>query len=232
MSKKIILILASAIIVFTSSASLFSGDKNSPARSESDTLSRKKIYKKFDLEKAPDIKYPNFEIDCGSYKYGNLTLLFGRYIIEPYLKTSEYNYGYRLLALNQKNELVFESDGSGDGRTFYPDFYKLDNNSPILILVEISDEGGSGGNLIFSIKNDTIKIIGFINLAVFHSNGFETSMADISEVMTIEQIGDSLRFEFNADTLAHDPLGINEIHIKAKDWYYLYDNKTLKLIKK
>jgi len=43
MSKKIILILASAIIVFTSSASLFSGDKNSPARSESDTLNRKKF---------------------------------------------------------------------------------------------------------------------------------------------------------------------------------------------
>jgi hypothetical protein len=49
MSKKIILILASAIIVFTSSASLFSGDKNSPSLSESDTLNRKKIYKKFDV---------------------------------------------------------------------------------------------------------------------------------------------------------------------------------------
>lgn len=234
MSKKKILILASALIVYSGSTSLFSGDqKLTPASVyKSDTISKRKLYRQFNLEEAPISSYPNFVKSCGSYKYGNLILLFGHYINEPYSETDKYNCGYRLLAINHKNELIFESYGSGTTRTFYPVFYKLDSKSPILVLVDHSDEGGSWGNQVFSIMDGVVKEIGFIRLAVFHSNGFETILDDISEVMTIEQIGDTLRFDFNADTLEHISSDASPHYIKAKDWYYLYDNKTLKLIKK
>ena len=124
------------------------------------------------------------------------------------------------------------SRGALDSRSFNPVFFKLDDHSPIFLLIELGDEGGTWGNDVYTISGNTIKDIGWIDLAIPEKNDFELTFYDISEYTEISKFGNIYRFDFKADTITFDPLGRNQKNLNAKEWYYLYDNDTLKLIKK
>jgi hypothetical protein len=195
-----------------------------------DTTKSQKYFK-YNPEKISTISYPNF-VSVLTYRVNGLTLLFGRYRTEPKELSEKKDVGRRLLVLNDKNEIVFMSKGAQDSRSFYPVFFKSDDYSPIFLLIEVGDEGGSWGNLVFTISGNNIKDIGSIDLAIPHKQDFELTFYDISEYTEISKFDNMYRFDFKADTIAFDPLGRNEKNLDAKEWYYLYDNKTLKLMKK
>jgi hypothetical protein len=168
-----------------------------------------------------------------AYKYDELTYIFGSYSQRPdNLPENDYD-GIRLLVIDSDNKMIFRSKGSADSYSLTPTFYMLDNKSPIFILAEIGDEGGSWGNVVFMIQNNRVKSIGNINLAVpKKEDDLTTSVSNIGEFTRIIKKGKEFQFDFDVDTVYFDPLGANEKAYDGRKIHYLYDNKSFRLIEK
>ncbi|MCK9304344.1 MAG: hypothetical protein M0P27_02985 [Bacteroidales bacterium] len=229
MLKNFLILIIAIIPVITSHSGInnYSPDTLTPT----DTTKSQK-YIKYSPEEIPKLSYQNF-VSFLTHKVNDLTLLFGSYRPELKEHSEKKDFGQRLLVFNDKNEIVFTSIGAQDSRSFYPSYFKSDDLSPIFLLVELGDEGGTWGNLVFTISGNTIKYIGSIDLAIPEKNDCELTYYDISEYTEISKSGNKYRFDFKADTITYKPLRSDyEKNINAKEWYYLYDNDTLKLMKK
>jgi hypothetical protein len=192
---------------------------------------KSELYRRFEPKNPHNASYPGFEVSRGAYKLSGLTLLFGSYV-DDFKNGTLNDYGFRLIALNAKGEIVFKSSGALDSRSYEPIFFKLDSKSPFFILVENGDESGSYGNNVFSVSDGVIKELGYMELSVFKRQPGEFVYNNIGEVTEIVKRGNSFRFNFNADTIIYDHGGKNGKYLQAKNSYYLYENNDFKFLEK
>jgi len=188
-------------------------------------------YSKIRVKEIQEKSYPNINY-LQTFQYNDLTLLFGSYQSEPKNLSKNDFGGYRLFVMNTKGDLLFRSKGAGDSRSFSPQFYKLNDSSPVFILVELGDEGGSWGNNVYSILGDEVKDIGNLNIAKQKIVDGYFSFINIGEFTQICKIGKSFQFNFHTDSVTYDPNGKDEKSLDGKKWHYIYDEKTFKLTKK
>jgi len=199
--------------------------------SDNNTKNKCQEYSIFKVKRISENSYPNFDY-LQTFQYNDLTLLFGSYQSEPKNLPKDDFGGFRLLVINAKGELLFRSKGAGDSQSFSPKFYKFNDSSPVFILVEIGDEGGSWGNNVYSIIGNEVKDVGMIELAKPQSIDGEFSFENIAEFTHIYKLDNSFQFDFNTDSVTYDPNGKNEKKLDGKKWHYIYDNKTFKLTEK
>lgn len=187
------------------------------------------LYKQISIDSLVNVSYKDFDVH-NSYRYKHIKLLFGAFksqLDELSEHDTEPDSGLRLLVLDQNDKLIFRSKGQYDSNILKPKFYRLDDQSPIIILAEIGNEY-SWGNIIFSMDEKGVKEIGEIDLA-----GINTQLneyADISKVTKIEKVGNNLIFRFDSDSVIVNPGGRNEKVVASKGYRYIYNGKDFKVV--
>lgn len=183
-------------------------------------------YIKFTPSEISSISYPNFDF-LATYQYKDLTLLFGSYQSEPFPKD---DYGNRLIVLDAEKKLIFRSRGAFDSRSFWPDFYKLNDYSPVFMVVEEGDEGGSWGLVIFAIVGQEVKQIGSVRFVIPKNQAFRDFQFDyIGDSTQIYKTDNKYKFDFQVDSVTNGQYGENVKIIKSK-LHYIYDNTEYKKV--
>jgi hypothetical protein len=190
------------------------------------------FYTPFKIDTLNDFLLKDFNI-YESYQYdNNFKLLFGSYTVagEPISKhETPDDLGNRLIVLDKNNNQVFRSKGQMDSYILRPKFYKLDSKSPVLILAEIGTEY-SWGNIVFSLNKNGIKELGMIELAGINLE--RDDYDNIAEYIKIAKKGNTIHFQFEADSVIVDPGGRKEKVIAANQISYIYDGHEFKCIYK
>jgi len=136
-----------------------------------------------------------------AYRVGGLRLLFGHANDgQPSEIDSESDWGLRLLAFNDRSQLVFRSRGAFDSRSFWARFFASSDNKQVLILCELGDEMGSMGAVVFLVEMETSKIfeIGHV------SEPYDTELWHgpvVSDIIDIQRVDNTLVFSFTTDHL-------------------------------
>ncbi|MNU77861.1 hypothetical protein D3C71_674440 [compost metagenome] len=183
-------------------------------------------YHEFQPDTASGIAFKGFEIEA-SYQINSLYFLTGNYeypdgkIVYP---NTEADWGDRLLVVDKKHKIRYQSKGAGDVYLFEPHFYKNRQNDKIFIICQAAFEYYCGGD-VFLLENDQIKSLGTIDIS---GKDLETSLIDIVQ---IKERNNKTIFTFNSDSLVFSPGGEKESLIKNNNLRYMYDGKTFKFVK-
>lgn len=177
-------------------------------------------YFEFMPDTIPNFKLNNFDIDC-AYQLDSKKIVAGYdRKADP---NSEKDWGDKLLLLNNKNEILFKSDGVGDVYLFEPHFYKNLETNKIIIICQLGFEYYFGGK-VFVYENGEITSIGTLGL---EGDDPEKSLVNIVE---INEKDNEIVFTFKSDSLILAP-DSEDILIKNTGVKYIYKNKQLIFIK-
>ncbi|WP_223607636.1 hypothetical protein [Chryseobacterium sp. OSA05B] len=182
-------------------------------------------YTEFKPEKISDLKIKGFDIEQAFSVEGN-KIVSGNFQFTDgkiTLPDTEEDFGKRLLLLNHKNEIIFQSQGSGEAYLYEPYFYKNSQNGNMIIVCQLAYEYFFGGDA-YLLEKGKIKYLG--NLDIEPDN----EEKKLTDILRIKESKDGITFTFDADSLVLKP-GSEDITIKNKDVKYVYDYKSLKLYK-
>lgn len=177
-------------------------------------------YFEFKLDTLSNFKLADYEIS-DAYQIGANKIVTG--YDRKANPDRDKNWGDKLLLLNNKNEIVFKSNGFGDVYLFQPHFYKNNTNEKIIIVCQLAYEYYFGGET-FLYENGAIEYVGNIDVEGKYE---ETNLIDILE---INEKNDKLIFTFNSDSIIYKPDN-EDIMLKNNAIRYEYKNKEMKLIK-
>lgn len=183
-------------------------------------------YREFQPDTVSGIALKGFDIEA-SYQINSLYFLTGNYeypdgkIVYP---NTEADWGDRLLVLDNKRQIRYQSKGAGDLYLFEPHFYKNRQNDKIFILCQGAFEYYCGAD-VFLFENKKVKYLGVIDLS---GKDMETSLIDIVQ---IHENNHKTVFSFNSDSLIFSPGGEQESLIKNSNLRYIYNGKTFKLVR-
>ena len=180
-------------------------------------------YTEFKPDKISDLKIKGFDIEQAFSVEGN-RIVAGNFQFTDgkiALPDTEEDFGKRLLLLNHKNEIIYQSQGSGDAYLYEPYFYKNSQNGNIIIVCQQAYEYFFGGDA-YLLEKGKIKYLG--NLDIEPKN----EEKKLTDILRIKESGDGITFSFDSDSLVLKP-GSEDITIKNKDVKYVYDYKSLKL---
>ncbi|MNJ85854.1 hypothetical protein D3C87_33340 [compost metagenome] len=210
--------------------------KNNPDRKTIPTIQQEKQkpeeekkeiqYREFQPDTVSGIALKGFDTEA-SYQINSLYFLIGNYeypdgkIVYP---NTEADWGDRLLVLDNKRQIRYQSKGSGDLYLFEPHFYKNRQNDKIFILCQGAFEYYCGAD-VFLFENKQIKHLGVIDLS---GKDMETSLIDIVQ---INENNNKTVFSFNSDSLIFSPGGEQESLIKNNNLCYIYNGKTFKFVR-
>lgn len=166
--------------------------------------------KGFDIEHAFSLE--GYKIASGNYKPvdGNNTL-----------PDTEKDWGKRLLLLNDKNQITYQSKGFGEAYLYEPYFYKNSQNGNIIIVCQQAFEYFFGGEA-FLFEKGKMKYLGNLDI---EPDNMEIKLTDI---LKIKESEDGITFTFDSDSLVLQP-GSKDRVIKNNNVKYVYDHESLKL---
>lgn len=188
------------------------------------------IYHTYEPQELKNFQYKGFsshrECLIDGYKF-----LFGIFEKNGTAAKSQKFVGGQMIVLDERNCIVFSSQGAGDSRNFFPTFYKLDKSSPIFILISLGDESGSWGESVYKMDKSGVDSVGYLDVASipedinsdYYSYGIDVS---------IRKSIDGYYFEFMKDTMFLNPGGINQKVVKCRDVRYRYCNSKFVLVHK
>ncbi len=196
----------------------------------SDTLAGKVKYYEFQPGSIPTPILDGIEIDY-AYKIDFKKIVAGYYSPtddgELSEKDSENDWGYRLFLLNDKDEVLYQSQGVGDVYLFEPHFYKNEENNKVIIICQLAFEYCFGGD-VFIFEKGKVQYIGRIDVESFNRENQDVCLTD---VVVINEDNNRLTFKFDSDSLIINPGGIDE-EIKFNDGFqYIFENQEFKLKK-
>ena len=230
---KIKIIIAS-IVILTLHACKESSSEKKPAdklinekAGNIDTLTKPASieYYRFKPDSLTGLDIKDFQIDH-AYRLGNQKLITGYYqpldgkIIPP---DTEKDYGRRMLFLENNNDIVFKSKGTGDTYLYEPYFFKNKENGKTIVICQLAFEYFFGGEA-FLIQDDGIKYMGNIDV---EGDDPENKLVDI---VRINETGNRIIISFNAKSLILQP-GSKDIPVKNKNTRYEYDGSRFKFIR-
>ncbi|KMQ64915.1 hypothetical protein ACM46_11960 [Chryseobacterium angstadtii] len=182
------------------------------------------LYMEFKPKTISNLKISGFDVSK-AFSIGENTIAVGSYSAldgKITLPDTEENFGKRLLLLNNKNQIIYTSQGSGEAYLYEPHFYKNNQNGNIIIVCQQAFEYFFGGDA-YLLQSGTIKHIGNLDI---EPNNEEKSLTDI---LKIKESKDEIIFTFNADSLVLKP-GNEDIIIKNNNnTQYIYNHQSLKL---
>lgn len=182
-------------------------------------------YTEFKPDKISDLKIKGFDIEQAFSVEGN-RIVAGNFQFTDgkiTLPDTEEDFGKRLLLLNHKNEIIYQSQGSGEAYLYEPYFYKNSQNGNIIIVCQQAYEYFFGGDA-YLLEKGKIKYLGNLDI---EPNNEEKKLTDI---LRIKESGNGITFSFDSDSLVLKP-GSEDITIKNNDVKYVYDYRSLKLYK-
>ncbi|APY07610.1 hypothetical protein BWZ20_04540 [Winogradskyella sp. J14-2] len=178
-------------------------------------------YSKFQPKKIEALNIPDFQVNSGhalnSYK-----------VLSAYKDNKDEkdtNWGDRLLILNEKNDILYESTGVGDPYLFQPHFYKNNTNNKTIIICQMAFEYPFGGEA-FLLENGTIKHMGTLDIEGY--NPEQSSDKYLTEIIKINEYDNVITFSFKADSLVLNP-SKDETIIKNDNVKYVYNGNKLVL---
>lgn len=203
-------------------------ETQAPAKKETAATTKPEVakdaeYAEFKPETVQGLKIKGFDVNSafsveghtvvsGTYEYpdGNITL-----------PDTEKDWGKRLLLLNNKNEILYQSPGNGEAYLYEPHFYRNSENGNVIIVCQLAYEYFFGGDA-FLLENGKIKYLG--NLDIEPDN----EEKGVTDILKIKESKDGISFTFETDSLVLKP-GSEDIKIKNNDVKYLFDGQSLKL---
>lgn len=188
------------------------------------------IFHIFEPQELKSFQYNGF-LSHHECKIDGHTFLFGVYEDSGTAEKSKKHVGAQMIVLDKSNSIIFSSQGAGDSRDFFPTFYKLNNSSPIFILIDLGDECGAWGQAVYKMDNSGVDSVGYLDVASipedinadYYSYGIDVS---------IRKSIDGYFFEFMKDTMFLNPGGINQKVVKCRDVRYRYCNSKFVLLQK
>ncbi|MBB6370270.1 hypothetical protein [Chryseobacterium shigense] len=193
-----------------------------PDTSKTETV-KDVVYTEFKPESIPNLKIEGFDVEEAFSVEGN-SIVAGHYQSvdgKITLPDTEENWGKRLLMLNSKNQIIYQSKGSGEAYIYQPYFYKNNLNGNIIIVCQQAFEYFFGGDA-FVLEKGKIKYLG--NLDIEPKND-EKKLTDI---LKIKESDNKITFTFETDSLVLKP-GSEDIVIRNNNVKYVYDHQSLKL---
>ncbi|SFM99189.1 hypothetical protein SAMN05421594_0176 [Chryseobacterium oleae] len=181
------------------------------------------VYTELKPDKISDLKIKGFDIEQAFSVEGN-KIVAGNFQFTDgkiTLPDTEEDFGKRLLLLNHKNEIIYQSPGSGEAYLYEPYFYKNSQNGNIIIVCQLAYEYFFGGD-VYLLEKGKIRYLGNLDI---EPNNEERKLTDI---LLIKESGNGITFSFDSDSLVLKP-GSEDITIKNNDVKYVYDYKSLKL---
>jgi hypothetical protein len=182
-------------------------------------------YYRFKPDSLTGLDIKDFQIDH-AYRLGNQKLITGYYqpvdgkIIPP---DTEKDYGRRMLFLENNNDIVFKSKGTGDTYLYEPYFFKNKENGKTIVICQLAFEYFFGGEA-FLIQDGGIKYMGNIDV---EGDDPENKLVDI---VRINETGNRIIITFNAKSLILQP-GSKDIPVKNKNTRYEYDGTSFRFIR-
>ncbi|WP_131797230.1 hypothetical protein [Chryseobacterium kwangjuense] len=189
----------------------------------SENMIKDAVYTEFKPEPIQGLKIKGFNVNAAFTINGN-TVAAGSYESVDgniTLPDTEKDWGKRLLLLNNKNEIIYKSPGTGETYLYEPHFYRNSQNGNIIIVCQLAYEYFFGGDA-FLLENGTVKYLGNLDI---ETNNEEKSITD---VLKIKESKDGITFTFDADSLVLKP-GNEDKVIKNNQVKYVYDGSSLKL---
>ncbi|MDN5423618.1 MAG: hypothetical protein L0G07_09455, partial [Chryseobacterium sp.] len=150
------------------------------------------LYIGFNPEKISNLKIKGFDVEQAFFVEGN-RIVAGYY--QPIdgkmtLPDTEEDFGKRILMLNNKNEVIYQSKGCGEAYLYEPYFYKNSQNGNIIIVCQQAFEYFFGGDA-FLLEKGKIKYLG--NLDIEPKN----EEKKLTDVLKIKESNDGITFTFD-----------------------------------
>lgn len=191
------------------------------------TDNKKKLFEKFVPQKLDSFKIEKLHADY-AYQLDTLKIVTGTY--EPVEgkkaeSDTEKDWGNRLLLLNNKNEIVYKSQGVGDVYLYEPHFYKSNKSNKVIIICQLGYEYPFGGD-VFIFENGKITAIGTLDIEGYTQNSAEEFY--LTNIVQIHENDNQLTFSFKSDKLVFNPGGQSVI-VNNNDVKFIYDNTLLQL---
>lgn len=180
-------------------------------------------YSEFKPESISNLKIEGFDVEEAFSVEGNI-IAAGHYQSidgKITLPDTEENWGKRLLMLNSKNEIIYQSKGSGEAYLYKPYFYKNNQNGNIIIVCQQAFEYFFGGDA-FLLEKEKIKYLGNLDIEP------KDEEKKLTDILKIKESGNKITFTFDTDSLVLQP-GSEDIVIKNNNVKYVYDHQSLKL---
>lgn len=184
---------------------------------------RDAVYSEFKPESITGLKIKGFDVEK-AFSVGENTIVTGNYSFidgKAALPDTEKDWGNRLLMLNNKNEIMYTSKGSGETYLYEPHFYKNSQNGNIIIVCQQAFEYFFGGEA-FLLEKGKIKYLGNLDI---EPNDERKKLTDI---LRIQESNKEITFTFDADSLVLKP-GSEDIVIRNNNAKYIYDQHSLTL---
>ncbi|KMQ59057.1 hypothetical protein ACM40_19110 [Chryseobacterium sp. BLS98] len=179
------------------------------------------IYSEFKPENITGLKIKGFDVEK-AFSVGENKIVTGSYPFidgKATLPDTEKDWGNRLLMLNNKNEIIYTSKGSGETYLYEPYFYKNNQNGHIIIVCQQAFEYFFGGEA-FLLEKGKIKYLGNLDI---EPNDERKKLTDI---LRIQESNKEINFTFDADSLVLKP-GNEDIVIRNNNAKYIYDQHSL-----
>lgn len=181
-----------------------------------------KSYSQIHPQKLENLHLDKFHVDQ-AYDLNGQKILTGNYISEkePHSTSgteSQFDWGDRLLMLDSKNDVVFQSLGFGDLYLFEPHFYQAKTSDKIIIICQKAFEYPFGGE-VFILEKGAIKHIGTLAIEGNEEGKYLTERLDIQE------IDNSLVFAINSNLLTLKPG--EKSSTQVTNAIYVYQGKQL-----
>lgn len=181
------------------------------------------VYTGFNPEKISNLQVKGFDVEHAFSVEGNRIAAGYNQSLDGNitLPDTEKDFGKRILMLNNKNEIIYKSHGSGEAYLYEPYFYKNNQNGNIIIVCQQAFEYFFGGDA-FLLEKGTVKYLG--NLDIEPKN----EEKKLTDVLKIKESSEGIIFTFDTDSLVLKP-GSEDIIIKNNHVKYVYDHQSLKL---
>ena len=205
---------------FKNSILKYDGTKYTELNDGIKTISYSQIHPK----KLENLQLDKFHVDQ-AYDLNGQKILTGNYISEkePHSTSGsepQFDWGDRLLLLDSKNKIVFQSLGFGDLYLFEPHFYRAKASNKIIIICQKAFEYPFGGE-VFILEESTIKHIGTLDIEGNEEGKF------LTDLVAIQETGNSLVFSIKSNQLTLNPG--KDSSTKVTNAIYVYQGNQLVL---
>ena len=131
----------------------------------------------------------------------------------------------KIIIKDKSDNVIFSHLGHSDSYIYRPTFFVSNSNDNLIIMAESGSEY-SWGNDIFTVKNNVVKDIGFIDVVTYdpHDNP-----GNIAPQTTIKFEESKILFTFKSKQVVFNSDGKNQKIFNGSDIWYVYSDNELKM---